>query len=61
MNGAGPPDAVIVVVLDALDWSELPDTLQVVMAEKSFVQYPDKDRERQEFYFWDTLSSLICG
>nr|CAB3266988.1 toll-like receptor 3 [Phallusia mammillata] len=55
-----PKDAVVVVMLDAIAWSDLPANLQRLMTEKTFVQFPQRDRERQEFYFWESMCSLIC-
>uniref|UniRef100_F6ZZI6 Uncharacterized protein n=2 Tax=Ciona intestinalis TaxID=7719 RepID=F6ZZI6_CIOIN len=38
----------------------MPVALQRLMVEKSFVQFPQSGRHRQEFYFWDTLCALVC-
>ncbi|XP_078494147.1 uncharacterized protein LOC100179803 [Ciona intestinalis] len=55
-----PKESVIIVLLDATPWKDMPVALQRLMVEKSFVQFPQSGRHRQEFYFWDTLCALVC-
>lgn len=50
-------DSVILLILDAIAWSTMPESLQFLMVDKTFVQYPQDARGRQEFYFWDTVCS----
>ncbi|XP_076823143.1 uncharacterized protein LOC143469360 [Clavelina lepadiformis] len=55
-----PKEAVVAVILDAIPWKTMPAPLQRLLVDKTFLQYPQRNRERQEFYFWDNLCSLIC-
>lgn len=54
-----PKDAVICIILDSILQNKMPTALQKLISEKTFLQYPEKERERQEFYFWDKLNSLV--
>ncbi len=37
----------------------MPHALKILMAEKTFIQYPVEDVGRQTFYFWDALRASI--
>lgn len=52
-------DGVVLVVLDSIPWGAMPQPLKVLMAEKTFIQYPVEDVGRQTFYFWDALRASI--
>ena len=52
-------DGVVLVVLDSIPWDAMPQPLKVLMAEKTFIQYPVEDVGRQTFYFWDALRASI--
>nr|XP_039269618.1 uncharacterized protein LOC120344455 [Styela clava] len=52
-----PKDSVILLILDAIAWSTMPQCLQFLMVEKTFVQFPQDGRGRQEYYFWDSVCS----
>jgi len=56
---ADPKESVLYIFMDSISWKKMPEPLQKLVSEKTFLQYPVKDRERQEFYFWDNLNSLI--
>ena len=56
---ADPKDTLISVIMDSIPWKKMPETLQKLMVDKTFLQYPQKNRERQEFYFWDKINSVI--
>ena len=52
-------DGIVLVVLDPVPWTSMPHPLKLLMAEKTFIQYPVEDVGRQTFYFWDALRASI--
>ena len=56
---ADPKESVLSIIMDLISWKKMPHPLQKLLHEKTFLQFPIKDRERQEFYFWDKLISVV--
>ncbi|CAG5113641.1 Oidioi.mRNA.OKI2018_I69.chr2.g7731.t1.cds [Oikopleura dioica] len=52
-------DGIVLVVLEPIPWNSMPHALKILMAEKTFIQYPVEDVGRQTFYFWDALRASI--
>ena len=52
-------DGIVLVVLDPVPWASMPHPLKLLMAEKTFIQYPVEDVGRQTFYFWDALRASV--
>ena len=52
-------DGIVLVVLDPIPWASMSHPLKLLMAEKTFIQYPVEDVGRQTFYFWDALRASV--
>ena len=54
-----PREKLLIILIDALPWNGLPSILQLLVAEKNFIQYPLEQASRQLFYFWEAVRSEI--
>lgn len=50
-------DSIIILVLDAIAWSSMPQSLKFLMVEKTFFQYPQDPRNDSSF--WEVLCPYL--
>ena len=48
-------ESVLTVLIDALEWREIPDILKNLLCDKNYIQYPLEGKTRQLMYFWEAV------